>query len=92
MCLKILENIKMSLISTQDYSGALKMIDWLIQVDPEIGHERLDRGLVNYHLERYDESLIDMRMYLSSGLPATNSELAKQVISKIRKILQINLT
>ena len=85
---RMVRNLKVSLIAAKDYSGALKMIDWLIEADPKIGHERLDRGLVNYHLERYDESLIDMRMYLSSGLPATNSELAKQVISKIRKILQ----
>jgi regulator of sirC expression with transglutaminase-like and TPR domain len=77
-----------SLIAAKDYSGALRMIDWLIEAYPKIGYERLDRGLVNYHLERYDESLIDMRMYLSSSLPSTNSELAKQVISKIKKILQ----
>ena len=84
---RIVRNIKMSLISTQDYSGALKMIDWLIQVDPEIGHERLDRGLVNYHLERYSEALNDMRMYLSSDRPVSNSKLAQEIIDKINPIM-----
>lgn len=83
---RMVRNLKVSLIATQDYSGALRMIDWLIKADPTIGHERLDRGLVNYHLERYDEALNDMQMYLSSDPPDSNSKLAQEIINRIESI------
>ena len=84
---RMVRNLKVSLIGTQDYSSALRMIDWLITADPKTGHERLDRGLVNYHLERYNEALNDMRMYLSSDRPVTNSKLALEIINRIESIL-----
>mgnify|MGYP003310751058 FL=1 len=85
---RMIRNLKVSLIATQDYSGALRMIDWLIKADPTIGHERLDRGLVNYHLERYDEALNDMRMYLSSERPYSNSKLAQEIINRLEPICE----
>lgn len=43
-----------------DFAGALEVLDRLVQIAPEYAEAWNQRATVNFHLERYEDSLIDI--------------------------------
>lgn len=58
-------NLKVSYLRRRDATGALRAVDRILALRPEIAEERRDRGLLLLELERHEEALEELRRYLS---------------------------
>jgi regulator of sirC expression with transglutaminase-like and TPR domain len=84
---RMLRNLKGIYLEQPDYSRALAMIDRLVVLQPEVAHERRDRGLVYYQLGHYQEALADLQSYLDSTRPGPDTAPVQRLVSDIKEIL-----
>ena len=80
---RMVRNLKGAYLDRQDYTRALRMIDWLLAAQPEAAHERRDRGIVSYQLGKYAQALDDLRAYLASPSPVGDAEAIRGLIARI---------
>jgi len=69
--------------SKQDWAAALEALDRSIRINPRFAPAHLNKGLVLYYLQRFDESLAEMRSY--TELEPDKSKLAS-VYGDIRNL------
>jgi regulator of sirC expression with transglutaminase-like and TPR domain len=84
---RMLRNLKGVYLEQPDYSRALAIIDRLIVLQPEVAHERRDRGAVHYQLGHYPEALVDLQGYLSSTQSGPDAASVQRLVSHIKDLL-----
>jgi regulator of sirC expression with transglutaminase-like and TPR domain len=85
---RMLRNLKAIYLQRQDLDRAIKMIDRLVAIVPQLPQERRDRGLVNYRLGRHQESRDDLQSYLQSATGDPDTEELQRLISRLESILR----
>ena len=80
---RMVRNLKDAYLDRQDYARALRLIDWLLAVQPEAAQERRERGIVSYQLGNYVQALDDLRAYLASPSPIGDAEAVRGLIARI---------
>lgn len=84
---RMLRNLKGIYLEQPDYSRTLVIIDRLVILQPEVAHERRDRGLVHYQLGHYQEAFADLRSYLDSTKSGPDTASVERLVSRIKEIL-----
>ena len=84
---RMLRNLKNIYYEGEDYVRTLLTVDRLIALQPEVAQERRDRGVVRYHLGRYQEALDDLLSYLDSAPPSSDAEAVQRLIDQLRDLL-----
>jgi regulator of sirC expression with transglutaminase-like and TPR domain len=84
---RMLRNLKGVYLEQPDYSRALAIIDRLIVLQPEVAHERRDRGAVHYQLGHYPEALVDLQGYLASTQSGPDAASVQRLVSHIKDLL-----
>ena len=59
----------------------------LLEVNPEAVTERRDRGIVNFQLGNYRDSLDDLEIYLDSGISGSEASSITKLVWKLRDLL-----
>ena len=80
---RMVRNLKSAYFNRQDYGRTLRVIDWLLLVQPEVVQERRDRGIVNYQLGNYVQALNDLQFYISSSSRIGDLEAIQGLIVRI---------
>ena len=83
---RIVRNLKSAYFNRQDYGRTLRVIDWLLLVQPEMAQERRDRGIVNYQLGNYVQALNDLQFYISSSSRIGDLEAIQGLIVRIERL------
>ncbi len=84
---RILTNLKGIYLQREDYSRALRMMNWLVTLQYQVPQERRDRGLVHYQLGNYEQSLDDLQAYLASAPRSPDLEVVKNIMGRLGQIL-----
>jgi regulator of sirC expression with transglutaminase-like and TPR domain len=84
---RMLRNLKGIYLRHEDHNRALSMIDRLIALQPQVGLERRDRGLVHYQLRQYEQALEDLQIYLDSAASNVDTEAIEELVSRLRDLL-----
>ena len=80
---RMVRNLKGAYLDRQDYARTLRLIDWLLAVQPEAAQERRERGIVSYQLGNYVQALDDLRAYLAFPSSIGDSEAVRGLIARI---------
>lgn len=80
---RMVRNLKSAYFNRQDYDRTLRVIDWLLLVQPEVVQERRDRGIVNYQIGNYTQALNDLRFYIASSPCPEDLETIQGLIVRI---------
>ena len=81
---RMVRNLKGAYLGRNDYAKALRMIDWLLEAQPQASVELRDRGIVKYRMGDYPMALQDLERYLASTEPAGDSEAVRTLIARIQ--------
>ena len=81
---RMVRNLKGAYLGRNDYVKALRMIDWLLEAQPQVSVELRDRGIVKYRMGDYPMALQDLERYLASTEPAGDSEAVRTLIARIQ--------
>tara|TARA_B100000029_G_scaffold25505_2_gene25118 strand:- start:2735 stop:3568 length:834 start_codon:yes stop_codon:yes gene_type:complete len=84
---RMLRNLKSIYLKESCYSEAQHIMDLLLEVNPEALSERRDRGIVNFQLGNYRDSLDDLEIYLESGISGAEASSITKLIWKLRDLL-----
>ena len=84
---RMLRNLKGIYLQIQDFERSLAMIDRIVVLQPNVVEERRDRGLVRFQLGRYEDAREDLRLYLESAPPGTDTEDVQRIFGQISDIL-----
>ena len=85
---RMVRNLKGAYLNLQDYARTLRVIDWLLGVQPEVAQERRDRGIVSYQLGNYAQALDDLRAYVASPSPMGDMEAVLGLIARIERLAE----
>lgn len=80
---RMLRNLKNIYVQNKDFERALKMIDLILCLNPDLLDERRDRGLVYYQLECFKAALDDLETYLAGS--ADPDKEIRRLVSSIEK-------
>ena len=61
---RMLSNLKRIYVRMQSFPQARNVLDLLLAIDPSVGTELRDRGLLAYHLKDFPAALRDLQAYL----------------------------
>ena len=84
---RMVRNLKGTYLDQRDYAHTLRLIDWLLVVEPEAVQERRERGIVNYQLGNYVQALDDLRAYLAYPSPIRDVEAVRDLIARIEGLV-----
>lgn len=82
---RMLRNLKAIFLKAKDWSHALTVIEWLVQVVPDTPQELRDRGLVYQELECFRAALHDFEAYLRQEPEATDASKIRTRVLDMRK-------
>jgi regulator of sirC expression with transglutaminase-like and TPR domain len=80
---RMLTNLKLIYLNSQQLSKALEMIQGLLILFPESPKERRDRGLLYYHFGEWQKAAEDLEIYLAFLPNAEDSLQIRQLLQKI---------
>lgn len=80
---RMVRNLKSAYFNRQDYGRTLRVIDWLLLVEPEVVQEHRDRGIVNCQIGNYVQALNDLRFYIASSSRIGDLEAIQGLIVRI---------
>ena len=83
----MLRNLKSIYLKESSYREAQIIMNLLLEVNPEALSERRDRGIVNFQLGNYRDSLDDLEIYLDSGISGSEASSITKLIWKLRDLL-----
>ena len=81
---RMVRNLKGAYLGRSDFAKALRLIDWLVEAQPEATMELRDRGLVRFRMGDYPAAMEDLERYLASTGPSSDSEAVRTIIARIR--------
>ena len=84
---RMLRNLKSIYLKESFYREAQIIMNLLLEVNPEALSERRDRGIVNFQLGNYRDSLDDLEIYLDSGISGSEASSITKLIWKLRDLL-----
>ena len=84
---RMLRNLKSIYLKESSYREAQIIMNLLLEVNPEALSERRDRGIVNFQLGNYRDSLDDLEIYLDSGISGSEASSITKLIWKLRDLL-----
>lgn len=61
---RMLNNLKRTYVELRSYPHARAVTEMLLTVEPDVGSDLRDRGLIAYHLDDYPSALRDLEHYL----------------------------
>lgn len=84
---RMLRNLKAIYWQSEDPQRSLRVLNWLVALEPNVTRDLMERGIVNYRLGRLREALGDLSGYVASE-PA-DSELAavEELVGRIKRSL-----
>jgi regulator of sirC expression with transglutaminase-like and TPR domain len=89
--LRMLLNLKQIYISQKIWDKAYRVVDLMLEVQPDSPGEIRDRGLLAYRLNHLQEAIFDIKHYLSFAPDQAEAEwLREHVIKMETKLLQSN--
>ena len=83
----MLRNLKSIYLRESSYGEAQIIMNLLLEVNPEAVTERRDRGIVNFQLGNYRDSLDDLEIYLDSGISGSEASSITKLVWKLRDLL-----
>ena len=84
---RMLRNLKSIYLRESSYGEAQIIMNLLLEVNPEAVTERRDRGIVNFQLGNYRDSLDDLEIYLDSGISGSEASSITKLVWKLRDLL-----
>ncbi|MCS6886498.1 MAG: tetratricopeptide repeat protein [Acidobacteriota bacterium] len=89
---RMLSNLKNIYVSTNDSIRALKIIDLALALNPKSFIDLRDRGLIQFQLGNYSQSLDDLTAYLNNAAPdQADTEIVKKCILRAKaKLAALN--
>jgi regulator of sirC expression with transglutaminase-like and TPR domain len=85
---RMLRNLKGIYLQQNDFTRALKAIEWIVLVDPTLAMEIRDRGAVHQRLGHLQAAAQDFRQYLQMAPQAEDAEAIRALI--VRMTAQLN--
>ena len=85
---RMMRNLKATYVRQQDYTRALRMINWLMALQPEVALERRDRGLIHYEMSNYGDALDDLRAYLESASAGADVAAVQEIVGRLRRLIE----
>lgn len=80
---RLLANLKYVYISAEQLPAALAVVDRLLLLDPYSVRERRDRGLILYHLGRFESAMNDLQFYLERAPRAQDARRIRLLLSRL---------
>ncbi|MBI3304120.1 MAG: tetratricopeptide repeat protein [Deltaproteobacteria bacterium] len=80
---RMLRNLKGIYLQQNDFARALKAIDRIVLVDPDLAMEVRDRGAVHQRLGHLQAALQDFRRYLQMAPAAEDAEAVRVMITRM---------
>ena len=84
----MMRNLKATYVRQQDYTRALRMINWLMALQPAVALERRDRGLIHYEMSNYGDALDDLRAYLESASAGADVAAVQEIVGRLRRLIE----
>ena len=85
---RMMRNLKATYVRQQDYTRALRMINWLMALQSEVALERRDRGLIHYEMSNYGDALDDLRAYLESASAGVDVAAVQEIVGRLRRLIE----
>ena len=85
---RMMRNLKATYVRQQDYTRALRMINWLMALQPEVALERRDRGRIHYEMSNYGDALDDLRAYLESASAGADVAAVQEIVGRLRRLIE----
>ena len=82
---RVLGNLKGAYLRRGDYEGGMAATEYLLAMSPWALEEIRDRGLLRYHLRRYDEALADLQLYRQHSDEPREQQRLDALISRLRR-------
>ena len=82
---RILRNLKGIYLNRRDHEQALDVVDLTMALRPDDLNERRDRGLIYYRLGQYQMALDDLRHFLASVPPGTDTSNVRKLVGYIEE-------
>lgn len=89
--IRMLNNIKASCISEEDYVRALQMQECLVMLNPNLAEEKRDRGVLYFRTGELGPAIVDFKHYLRKAGEANDAGLIrKQLTLALDQLVQRN--
>ncbi len=85
---RMLNNLKMIYVRRNDYPRALRAIERILLITPELPTEVRDKGLVHYQLGHLQAALYDLQRYLELFHEAPDAPAIEKHIATLRRQLE----
>lgn len=83
--LRLQNNIKLRMIEGEDFVGAARAIDAMLAIAPSEYRLRLDSGVVQARLERYERAIHDLEIYIKAVKDPESKYQAQRLLSTLRE-------
>lgn len=80
---RMLINLKAIYMNTREILKVVSVIERILLLFPEADHERRDRGILYYQLERWIEARQDLEIYLEKQPQAQDAIIIRQLLDRI---------
>lgn len=87
MVARLLLNLKHVYLEKQDYARALSVVERLLLLSPKDATEIRDRGLLQAHLGRAGEAIVDLETYLACTPGAPDADSVRGRVNWLRRKL-----
>lgn len=82
---RMLTNLKLIYVKSQDYARALGVVERLLILEPQAASEIRDRGLLSCQLKRTPQAMADLEQYLRLVPAAEDAEVIRQHLRSLRQ-------
>ena len=80
---RMLRNLKAIHLRFQDYDRAIRVLDMLVALHPDLPEERRDRGLAHFRRGNRAQALSDLRRFVESRPPGSSDSTIDRIIQQL---------